>query len=128
MVNRDDIVIFCYTRADAIRDGVLIDVTEMAREAGFRIPVAMTSAAWALCVELPEGVTGQDLSGRIWDVLIMLLYAIKSKNARGSEIRYHLHVRNSNEEGEPPLVELKALCGPGDEGEPVITIMLPHED
>jgi hypothetical protein len=29
-----------YTRADAIRDGVLIDVTQTAREAGFRWPVA----------------------------------------------------------------------------------------
>jgi len=26
------------------------------------------------------------------------------------------------------LVTLKALCGPGDDGEPVITIMLPEED
>jgi hypothetical protein len=35
-----------YSRADAIRDGVLIDVTPTAREAGFRFPVALTSAAW----------------------------------------------------------------------------------
>jgi hypothetical protein len=26
------------------------------------------------------------------------------------------------------LVELKAVCGPGDNSEPVITIMLPEED
>ena len=25
-------------------------------------------------------------------------------------------------------VELKAVCGPGDKGEPVVTIMLPDED
>ncbi len=25
-------------------------------------------------------------------------------------------------------IKLKAVCGPGDEGEPVITIMLPGED
>jgi len=25
-------------------------------------------------------------------------------------------------------VQLKAICGPGDSGEPVITIMLPEED
>jgi hypothetical protein len=35
-----------YTRADALRDGVLIDVTETAREAGIRWPVALTCAAW----------------------------------------------------------------------------------
>jgi hypothetical protein len=34
-------VIHRYTRADAIRDGVLIDVTAVAREAGLRYPVAI---------------------------------------------------------------------------------------
>jgi len=34
-------VIHTYTRAQAIEDGVLIDVSEMAREAGFRWPVAV---------------------------------------------------------------------------------------
>ena len=28
-------------------------------------------------------------------------------------------------EGTPPLVWLKAVSGPGDEGEPVLTVMLP---
>jgi hypothetical protein len=28
----------------------------------------------------------------------------------------------------PPLVRLKAVCGPGDQGEPVITVMMPNED
>ena len=124
----DNYIIFRYTRADAIRDGVLIDVSETAREAGFRIPVAITAAAWARCVEVPEGVTGQDERGRLWDVLSMLYYAI-SRSLGGHEIRYHLHVRNSDEEAvPPPPVKLKALCGPGDEAEPVITIMLPNED
>ena len=34
-----------YTRAEAIRDGVLIDVSATAREAGFRYPVALAAAA-----------------------------------------------------------------------------------
>lgn len=29
---------------------------------------------------------------------------------------------------EPQLVELIAVCGPGDEGEPVLTVMEPGED
>jgi hypothetical protein len=37
-------------------------------------------------------------------------------------------VRNDNREGTPPLVRLKGLCGPGDQGEPVVTVMLPQED
>ncbi|HKI36594.1 MAG TPA: DUF6573 family protein [Gemmataceae bacterium] len=39
-----------YTRADALRDGVLIDVSATAREAGFKYPVALTAAAWVKCV------------------------------------------------------------------------------
>src|SRR5262249_26194302 len=35
-----------YTRAEAIRDGVLIDVSAVARQAGIRYPVALTRAAW----------------------------------------------------------------------------------
>jgi hypothetical protein len=30
--------------------------------------------------------------------------------------------------GTPPLVRLKALCGPGDDGSPCITVMMPDED
>ena len=52
-----------YTRADAIRDGVLIDVSETAREAGIRWPVALTAAAWAQCVAVPAGVVCQDEGG-----------------------------------------------------------------
>ena len=30
--------------------------------------------------------------------------------------------------GVPPLVRLKAVCGPGDDAAPVVTIMLSDED
>src|SRR5262249_50067177 len=116
-----------YTRADAIRDGVLIDVSTIAREAGFKYPVALTAAVWAQCVAVPPGVAYQDEAGRLWDVLWMLHFAIRGSNG-GPEIRFGVHVRNDNPEGTPPLVRLKALCGPGDQGEPVVTVMLPDED
>jgi hypothetical protein len=57
----------------------------------------------------------------------MLWCAIKRGNG-GERINYQLHVRNNNRRGTPPLVSLKALCGPGDDGRPVITIMMPGED
>jgi hypothetical protein len=47
-------VIFSYTRAQAIADRVLIDVTPTALEAGFRFPVATTAALMA-AVETIEG-------------------------------------------------------------------------
>ena len=43
-------VVASYSRAQAIEDGVLIDVTAMAREAGFKWPVALTHTAWCDCV------------------------------------------------------------------------------
>ena len=35
-----------YTRAQAIEDGFLVDVSETPREAGFKIPVALTRTVW----------------------------------------------------------------------------------
>ena len=52
--------------AQAIADGVLIDATELAKEAGFRIPVAVTAGVWAECVAVPAGVADQDETGRLW--------------------------------------------------------------
>lgn len=120
-------VIITYTRAEAIEEGVLIDVTETAKEAGFRIPVAVTSSVWAQYVAVPSGVEAQDEAGRLWDVLWMLMVAIRS-NRDVPEIRYRLHVKNDNRGGLPPLIELKAMCGPDDDGMPCVTVMLPEED
>lgn len=122
-------VISSYTRAQALEDGVLVDVSEAAREVGIRYPVAMTRAAWVECVEIPKGVTCQDERGRLHDVVWMLHCAIK-RSAGGPEIRYELYVRNSKRErlDRRDLVQLRALCGPGDDAAPVITIMQPGED
>jgi hypothetical protein len=57
-------VIHHYTRADALRDGVLIDVSPTAREAGILWPVALTWAAWERCVAVPpKAVCGPDDDG-----------------------------------------------------------------
>jgi hypothetical protein len=119
-------VIFQYTRAQAIEDGVLVDASEMAREAGIRYPVALTQAVWAECVAVPDGVTGQDEAGRLWDILWMFRCAA-ARGQGGDELRFGLYVKN-REGRAAELVELKAHCGPGDEAEPVITIMMPGED
>lgn len=122
------VVIYSYTRAQAIADGVLVDVSGLAKEAGFKIPVAMTAATWETCVRVPEGITCQDETGRLWDVLSVLFFSIRGSrdNRNADEVRFAVSVRNNNEANED--VSLKALCGPGDNAEPVITIMLPNED
>lgn len=123
-------VIYSYSRAQAIEDGVLVDVTDTPEflEAGFKFPVAMTRTVWNQCVAVPEGVIGQDVAGRLWDLLYMLRIVIQRSGQHTDTALMELHVRNDNRQGEPPLVSLKAVCGPGDQGEPVITVMLPEED
>lgn len=59
-------IIFSYTRSQAIADGVLIDVTTLAAEAGFRYPVAVTSAVWAGCIAVGAEDAGQDEQGDSW--------------------------------------------------------------
>ena len=115
-----------YSRAQALADGVLIDVTPTAAEAGFRWPVALTRAVWERCVRVPEGVACQDEAGRLWDVLWLLRCA--AGRGAGAEVRFGVHVRNDNRERTPPLVRLKAVAGPDDDGTPCITVMLPEED
>jgi hypothetical protein len=90
----DEDLIHRYTRADALRDGVLVDVSQTAREAGFKFPVALTRAAWERCVAVPPGVVCQDEAGRLWDLLTMLRFAVRGSN--GSEVRFGVHVRNDN--------------------------------
>jgi hypothetical protein len=124
----DSDLIHRYSRADTIRDGVLIDVSAAAREAGCKYPIALTAAAWTRCVAVPPGVACQDEAGRLWDVLTVLRWAIRGSKDGAAEVRFGVHVRNDNRNGTPPLVRLKALCGPGDQREPVITVMMPEED
>ena len=119
-------VIHTYGRKQALEDGVLVDVSEMAREAGIKYPTAVTASVWACYVRVPEGVEGQDEAGRLWDILWMFRHAARSSDE--CEIRFALHVRNNNRRGSPPLVTLKAVCGPDDDGSPVITIMKLEED
>lgn len=120
-----------YTRAQAIEDGVLVDVSEMAKEAGFKFPVAMTRAVWDDCVTWSEAdnkrQTYQDQAGRLWDVLWMA--SVAARRNSGSELRFQLYrVPRGGRGVRPRLVVLQMHCGPGDEGEPVITIRLPGED
>lgn len=122
----DDDIIHIYTRAQAIEDGFLVDVSTTAQEAGLRFPVALTRTVWGQYVEVPEGVEGQDEAGRLWDILWMLATAIRGSKAPGDTLNFQLYVRNDNRR--PELVTLKAICGPNDDASPCITVMLPEED
>lgn len=132
-------VIFSYTRDEAIEDGVLVDLSEWAKETGFKIPVACTSEVWHSYITAPQGTRelGQSERGRAHDVLWMLFVAIKrrassqdsgnaGKAGTSEQLLYEVIFLQAPHRHE--TVNLKAICGPGDQGEPVLTIMMPHED
>ena len=126
-------VVFAYSRRQAIEDGVLVDVTQTAREAGFRIPVALSRAVWDRLVALPEGYRGfQDEAGRLWDVLWMARhYACRAPNS--NRVRMCVLVRDIRgdlrDSHRPPRRHFPIVAiGAGDEGLPAITIMFPEDD
>ena len=126
-------VISTYTREQAIADGVLVDVTDTARQAGIRYPVALTAAVWADCVawdaeDNERKQTAQYESGRLWDVLWMFRQAV-NKGIDGDRLLFTLYrVPRSGQRMSAELVTLRAIVGPGDHAEPVITILMPNED
>lgn len=126
-------VIFSYTRKQAIEDGVLIDAAELARDAGFKWPVVLTAAAWADSVAWTdadnERQAYQDQTGRLWDVLFMASYAVRTANNANEQLQFDLQcIPRDGRATKSQRLTLKLILGPGDSGEPVITIMLPEED
>jgi hypothetical protein len=122
-------IVFAYSRSQAIADGFQIEVTKTAHEAGIRFPVFITRGVFELCVAIPPNVSCQDESGRLWDVVWMLRFAILKARTGVERIPVALYVRNSDTE-RPRLVKLLATVGPLDidDPQPAITVMLPNED
>jgi hypothetical protein len=144
-------IIDTYTRREAIEDGILVQLSgpgyqgdpwmpAMVAEAGFRYPVAMTTTAFCSHVSPLEGDDAklapcQDIKGRLWDVLWMLKLAIRRTQTPRAVLHFSLRVvpnvpANYSKPNlpRPKIVQLKAVCGPDDDGSPCLTIMLPEED
>ena len=137
-MNTDDSIfgdaIHTYTRAQAIADGALVDLAAKAREHNvtmpFKFPVACTAAIWAWIVPSAdeESRDGQSIAGRLWDVLWLALCAIR-RSGGGSVLTFSvIFVRREGGKLRRRTVQIKSICGPGDDMEPVITLMLPDED
>jgi hypothetical protein len=100
-------VVSTYTRAEAIGDGTLVDITEDARILGIKYPVAVTGTAFHELSEASEN----------WLVNLLLDYMEYAVKTSGDRFWFTCLG-----------VKLWALCGPGDTPEPVVTIMLEGED
>jgi hypothetical protein len=121
-------VIYAYTRKQAVADGVQVEVTKTAQEAGIRIPVFLTRAVYDAYVTVPPNVTGQDEAGRLWDVVWMTRFAISRARGHSDRCPVALYVRNDDRAAK--LIKLVAQCGPldMDDASPAITVMMPDED
>jgi len=122
-----------YTRKEALCDGALVDVTQLAKEAGFKWPVAITQKLHAILNNIPEKHGHQDYTGRLWDVLSTASFYARSKTNGGSKLDYKIvcHHDVHLEDGEVAtreMLELSLTAHPGDEYEPVITIGTRHCD
>lgn len=121
-------VISRYTRAQAIQDGALIDFGKLAIDAGFKVSAAITSAAHAEAIEWSQDDMSQDETGRAWDVLTIARAACTRPGEDQRRTFTVARVLNQSGAIEAQPVQLAVHIGGGDQGEPVITIMLPHED
>ena len=117
-------IIHQYTRANALEDGELIDVSKMARDAGFKVPVAIARSVWDTYIVPSPKATCQSIEGRLWDTLWMAVNA--ARQVQGDTLLFT--VIFIMKAAQRRYIKLKSVIGPGDNGEPVITIMLPEED
>src|SRR3990167_8878546 len=93
----DDVpIISSYSRAQAIEDGVLVDVTEYAKADGFKWPTCLTrglydamthDGKWEDDGKGSEVLTGVDMPGRFHDLFWMLHLAIKASRG-GDEVYF----------------------------------------
>ena len=111
-------------RAQELRSGVLIDVSDMANEVGFVYPVAVTKNLWEDINAIPAAYSHENVKGRLWDVLMMAKVAARQSERGGAELHYNLvlHVEGTS------VYPVKLVCEPGDDFAPVITLSNPEKD
>lgn len=120
------------TRQQLIEDGDLVDVSELGREAGIRVNIAVTREVWADCVEWTaedsRRQTHQDQDGRLWDVLWMAKDCAV-RNARSqSAIFTVLRVPRGGTGYRAVAKQLKLVLNGDDEGKPCFTILELDQD
>lgn len=127
MDNSIDTLVYSYTRAQAIEDGVQIEVTETAKQAGIKFPTVVTDNLYHSYIvpSLELAKMGQSIDGRLWDLLMMFRFNARKSN---SDILNYICLFQMNPGSEAVEKTIKAHIGPGDTAEPVITLMLPGDD
>jgi hypothetical protein len=118
-----------WSRAQAVADGLQMDITRTAQKAGIRFPVFLSRAVFDACVAIPEGATSQGEAERLWNIAWALRFAIRRAGAHGQiYVRFAIYV--CDDDGRPKLVKLTASCGAldFDDSQTAITIAMPDEE
>lgn len=114
-----------YPRKNAIETGSLVDISDIAKEIGFTVPIACTSSLFKE-VFTPSHqckLLGQKVENRVWDMITSLMHT--AKDALDPKIILRMEVAY---EFTTVIEEMVAIVGPGDERELVVTIMYKHEN
>ena len=125
-------VIHSYTRRNMADDGFLVEVpADLARQAGFTVPVGVLREVWESCVAWSdvdsERQVPQDQIGRLWDLLTIL--HVRAKTCGGDTVFFTIsRIPRDGKSQQPEDVHLKSVIGPGDDPRPVITVMFPEQD
>lgn len=110
---------------------MLVDVTEMAKEAGFQLPVAITEALEnRLTPNRADQGLGQDYDGRLWDVLWLAAFTIKLADRSTDTVTFTIALQEADaQSGRLQNIDLRlrAVCSSSDEDEPVVTIGFPED-
>lgn len=112
--------IYSYSRAQAIADGILIDLSQVETiRQHWKHPFACTAAAYDL---IEEGIERgeHDLTGICHDLSELAQHTARA-NAPTDLITFDATISGR-------VHKLKLHIGPGDTAAPVLTLMLPYED
>ena len=120
-------VIFSYTRQDALNDGIFIDVTETAKEAGIKYPVAVTTNLYNKWIKPSEALKkmGQDERGRLWDVIWMFRNA--ARKTKDSFVEFEVIFLNDQEKPETVTIWAAIEAQSPTDPSPGINILLPED-
>lgn len=119
-----------YTRAQAIDDGLLVDFTDPESDTGevcrqhYKHPIACTAAVFEIMRKAVENPRySNDYKGVLHDMLWMS--RVMGRKLDESTVLFRVIITGA---GRSKYHDFKLQVGPGDQGEPVITISLPNED
>jgi hypothetical protein len=120
-------------RRKAVEDGLLIDVSQVAWDAGFSSPTFVTTSVWNDCVAWTADDDArqvhQDQQERLWNLLIMAWVGVRTNlKARGSVAYRLLRIPRDGHSKDAQTVPLKIILSRADDGARLLTILQPHED